>query len=54
VSDTESEFSDYQSARDIEGGPQPGRSAVPRGLDLVVAVAAAIILSAAAALVLLG
>jgi hypothetical protein len=54
VADVEDDFSDYESTRDQEGGPHQGRSAVPRGLTLVVAVATAVILTAAAALVLIG
>lgn len=50
----EDDFSDYQSARDLEGGLHPGRSDVPLGLNLVVAVAAGLVLAAAAALVLVG
>jgi len=52
--DVEGDFHDYESTRDLEGGLHPGRSAVPSGLTLVVAVAAGVILAAAAALVLIG
>jgi len=54
VADVEDDFSDYQDTRDLEGGLHPGRSAVPRGLSLLVAVAAAVVLAGAAALVLIG
>jgi hypothetical protein len=54
VNDVESDFGDYQSTREDEGGLHQGRSDVPRGLNLVVAVAACVILAAAAALVLIG
>ncbi|MFO0797296.1 MAG: hypothetical protein U0804_07445 [Gemmataceae bacterium] len=51
MADVESDFDDYQSSRDREGGLHNGRSDVPRGLNLVVTVAAAVILAAAVALV---
>ncbi|QDU22555.1 hypothetical protein [Urbifossiella limnaea] len=51
MADVEDDFADYQDTRDREGGLHPGRSDVPRGLNFVVAVAAAVILAAAAALV---
>lgn len=54
MADVEDDFHDYQDTRDLEGGLHPGRSDAPRGLTLVVAVAAAVILTAAAALVLIG
>jgi len=52
--DVEGDFHDYESTLDLEGGLHPGRSAVPRGLNLVVGVAVAIILAAAAALLFIG
>lgn len=54
MADVESDFSDYESTRDLEGGLHPGRSDVPRGLNLVVGFAVAVILAAAAALVFFG
>lgn len=54
MADVEDDYSDYQDTRDLEGGLHPGRSNFPRGLNLVVGVAAALILVAAAALVLIG
>ena len=54
MSDVESDFDDYQCTRDLEGGLHTGRSNVPRGLTLVVALATAFVLAAAAALVLIG
>ena len=52
--DVEGDFHDYESTRDLEGGLHPGRSAVPRGLNLVVGVAVAVVLAAAAALLFIG
>lgn len=54
MGDVEDDFSNYQDTRDDEGGLHLGRSDVPRGLNLVVAVVAGLILAAAAALVILG
>jgi hypothetical protein len=54
VNDVESDFGDYESTRDLEGGLHTGRSDGPRGLNLVVGFAVAVILVAAAALVLIG
>ena len=53
MNDVEGDFGDYESTRDLEGGLHAGRSDVPRGLNLVVAIAVGIILTAAAALVLI-
>lgn len=50
----EDDYSDYLSTRDDEGGLHQGRSDVPLGLNLVVAVVAGLVLVAAAALVLIG
>ena len=53
MNDVESDFGDYQDTRDLEGGPHQGRSVVPRGLNLVVGFAVAVVLAAAAALLFL-
>lgn len=54
MNDVESDFDDYQSARDLEGGPHQGRSDFPRGLNLVVGFAVGLLLLAAGALVFIG
>jgi hypothetical protein len=54
VVSVEDDFSDYQSTRDLEGGPHQGRSDPSRGMLLAAVAAVTLLVAGGVALVLIG